>query len=105
MCYFFACEVSVKSVLIKTGHSSNTFIRILKLISCVIACEIEESRVKTSGTGVIVQFDELKFVKKTQLLGHCVEVVWAFSGVELIKERKMFLISVNKRDAKPNHLN
>jgi len=51
------------------------------------------------GPEVIVEIDESKFGKRKYHTGHKVEGVWVVGGVERTEERKMFAVTVEKRDA------
>lgn len=97
--HMWICEVSVKSILLLTGHGSDTINRIFKLFRKAIALQVEQSEIKIGGPNVIVQLDESKFGKRKYHRGHRVEGVWVFGGVEISEERKMFAVVVDKRDS------
>ena len=50
------------------------------------------------GKGVIVEIDESKLGKKKYNRGHLVNGAWVIGGVEKSPERRMFLVSIDKRD-------
>lgn len=54
---------------------------------------------KIGGPGVIVEIDESKFGKRKYNRGHLVEGQWVLGGVERTEERRLFLVSVERRDA------
>lgn len=98
--YYWICGVSFKSNVIITGHSKATITRITKLIRKQIIWEIKESKIKIGGPGVEVQLDESKFGKRKNNRGHHVEGAWVFGGVDNTKERNIFAVIIDKRDAK-----
>lgn len=100
LAYLWLCEVSVKSTLRMTTHSSETICRVFKLLRSCVAEDFENNEVKIGGPGVEVQLDESKFGKRKNHRGHRVEGCWVFGGVEVTEERKMFAVVVQKRDAK-----
>ena len=65
----------------------------------LVANDVSEKKVKIGGEGVIVLIDESKFGKIKYNLGHRVEGVWLVGGVEITKERKLFLVEVSERKA------
>ena len=65
----------------------------------LVANDVSEKKVKIGGEGVIVLIDESKFGKIKYNLGHRVEGVWLVGGVEITKERKLFLVEVLERKA------
>lgn len=97
--YTFICEVSIKSIITMTGHSSATIGKFFKAFRSCIAAEYQLSECRIGGPGVQVQLDECKFGKRKFHRGHQVEGVWVFGGVEVTEERKMFAVPVFRRDA------
>lgn len=51
------------------------------------------------GNSIIVEIDESKFGKRKYHRGHRVEGVWVVGGVERTQERRVFLMTVPRRDA------
>jgi transposase-like protein len=50
------------------------------------------------GPGIVVEIDESKFGKRKHNRGHRVEGVWVVGGVERTDKRKVFLITVERRN-------
>lgn len=96
--YLWICEVPIKSILLMTGHSSETVGRIFKMLRHYINLDIELNDTKIGGQGIIVQLDECKFGKRKYHRGHRVDGVWVFGGIEVTEERKMFAVVVERRD-------
>lgn len=81
-----------------TGHSSHTIAAYYSIFRTIILNTLVEEDTIIGGDGIIVELDESKFGKIKYNLGHRVEGVWVFGGVERTENRKMFLKIVEKRN-------
>lgn len=99
LAHLWLCEMSVKSCITYTGHSSNTvcayFSHFRQLVSSAIS---EESKV-IGGEGIVVEVDETKLGKRKYNRGHRVDGVWVVVGIERIPNGNIFLIPVQDRSA------
>ncbi|KCZ79536.1 hypothetical protein H312_03077 [Anncaliia algerae PRA339] len=97
--YLWLAKVSHTAIKTLTGHSSKTITRILKIIKEKISNNMQETKVKIGGPGILVQLDESKFGKRKYNRGHRLEGAWVFAGVEKTELRRCFALIVEKRDA------
>lgn len=97
--YLFLNCVPVSTAINLSGHSSKTISAYWRYFRELISSDIEEEDTIIGGPGVVVEIDESKFGKRKYHLGHQVEGVWVFGGIERTPERKIFAVKVNDRSA------
>ena len=62
--------------------------------------DVLDSSQQIGGEGIEVEIDESKFGKHKYYRGHKVDGQWVFGGREKYNNSKIFMVPVNKRDAK-----
>jgi transposase-like protein len=100
MAYLWLTKTSKQSVMMQTGHSSDTVGIFLKHFRNLVSDNLNEENQIIGGPDIIVEIDESKFGKRKNNRGHHIEGVWVVGGVELTKENRVFLVKVENRSAK-----
>jgi transposase-like protein len=97
--YLWLTNVKPKSAQLITGHSKPTVSSFYNHFRILVSSSLEEDHQLIGGEGIIVEIDETKMGKRKNNRGHRVEGVWIVGGVERTPERRVFLATVEKRDA------
>ena len=97
--YLWLTRCSHSTVLLHTGHSSNTITDYLGYFRGLVSETIDSDDMIIGGQGVVVQVDETKIGKRKYHRGHRVEGAWVIVGVELTEQRLVFAEVVANRSA------
>ncbi|KCZ80132.1 hypothetical protein H312_02464 [Anncaliia algerae PRA339] len=73
--YLWLAKVSHTAIKTLKGHTSKTITRILKIVMEILPNNMQETKVKIGGSGILVQLDESKFGKRKYSRGHHIEAV------------------------------
>ncbi|CAG8672784.1 25650_t:CDS:2 [Dentiscutata erythropus] len=89
---------SISSIKRITGHSPNTITSYINFLRELVIDTLKDKPNKIGGKDVIVQINESKFSKRKYNHGRRVNRVWVIGGIEIIKEKRCFLIMIKKRN-------
>ncbi|CAO3642787.1 unnamed protein product [Cunninghamella blakesleeana] len=81
------------------GSSFSTYRNLIKKLYIALEDAIPEEAQQIGGEGIVVEIDESKFGKRKNNRGHRVEGVWVLGSIEITNTRKIFLTTVNTRNA------
>lgn len=98
--YAWLCKCSYSSIKIMSQHSSNTVSDYMKFYREMIVDTLKEHEQKIGGEGIVVEVDESKFGRRKYHRGRVIDGVWIIGGIERTKEKRCFLLKVEKRDEK-----
>jgi transposase-like protein len=99
MAYFWLSGMKSNTAVILTGHSKNTIASYYGMFRQLVSDSLDEEDFQIGGEGVVVEIDETKMGKRKYNRGHRVEGVWVVGGVERTAERRVFLVTVENRNA------
>ena len=97
--YLWLCKVPSASMQIITGHSTHTISDFRRFYMQLVAETLDDEDMTIGGEGIVVQIDETKLGKRKYHRGHRVDGVWVLVGVEKTEQRRVFVESVQSRDA------
>ena len=92
-------KLSASSIKSLTGHIKPTVTSFMYFYHQLVIDSLDTDDITIGGDGIIVKIDESKFGKRKYHQGHRVEGAWVLGGVERTSERKIFLATVERRDA------
>lgn len=99
LAYFWLSKVKNGTAVILTGCSKDTVATYYAMFRQLVSDSLDEEDCRIGGEGVIVEIDETKMGKRKYHRGHHVEGVWVVGGVERTNERRVFLVTVENRNA------
>lgn len=95
---YIVSESSVTGIKRSLNISSKTLTEWLEFIRQLVGESVPEEEMTIGGEGVVVEVDETKLGRREYNRGHKVDGVWVVAGVERTTAKKMFVVSVEKRD-------
>jgi hypothetical protein len=95
--FLWLCGATSKTVELYFGYSDNTIASYFLYFRELVADALDEQDFKIGGPNIVVEIDESKFGKRKYHVGHRVDGVWVFGGVERTQEGKIFLVVVPDR--------
>jgi transposase-like protein len=99
MLYLWLSGCSHGTIMIHTGHSSNTVTDYMNYFRELVGEMVEGDNQIIGGEGVRVQVDETKIGKRKYHRGHRVDGAWVIVGVEKTLERRVFAEVVQNRNS------
>lgn len=97
MAQLWLSGASHSTVIILTGHSSETVTAFFNHFRTLVVSALDEEDQIIGGPGIDVEVDETKLGKRKYNRGHRVEGVWVAVGIERTPERKIFLVPLEDR--------
>lgn len=97
MAYLWLSRCSITSILLQTGHSSETVTNYVGYLRQLVGDTLSPIKCKIGGPGITVEIDETKMGKRKHNRGHPVPGVWILGGIERTPKKRVFLVEVPDR--------
>ena len=97
--YLWIVRSTVSSIIIQTGHSSETVTNCVKRLRQLVGSTLSPIKERIGGPGIIVEVDEIKMGKRKYNRGHSVSGVWVLGGIKRTPKKKVFLVEIPDRTA------
>ena len=96
--YYLLHAMPTKFINLSLGMSNKTILIFRKMLEVTMKREYKRLKWRIGGPGIVIEVDESKFGKRKYNRGRLVDGVWVVGLVERTEKRRIFLVSVKKKD-------